>query len=402
MTASVLGALGGIITTRYISPELAGQFRLFTIPLMYLAILHIGTHDGLFRLVPFHRGRQEYEAIKEISEAASTWSKLVSLTISLLFLVAAIHGLLVEDYFAFWGWVAQIPITWALFYGGYLSTMYRTNNEFGKLSAIQLVQSILQFGLVFFLPKLQFVGLCAKAAVPSLISVFLQHKHQRRALTSTFNKSALFRLSRAGMPFFTWNYISGPLWIATESVLILKYFGVKELGYFTVALVVREAMQTLPQSIQQVIVPRVVEQYARGGTDRSQFLQLAQMSLITAIVVMLLILPAKLAIDSFIPIFSPMYVDAIPAITLSMFFALPQAFLTPLNILFASGRHWSYGMSVLVGFAGFGIAILVLPVWLDGAIMILTASLFGRILSLLPVYWGIGNIPRKQKDDYGS
>jgi hypothetical protein len=58
--------VGGILVARFIGPEINGQFRLFTIPLMYLTFLHLGTFDGLHRQIPFFIGRQQSDHVKKL------------------------------------------------------------------------------------------------------------------------------------------------------------------------------------------------------------------------------------------------------------------------------------------------------------------------------------------------
>ena len=57
VTAAVLGSVGGLLAARFLGPEEIGLFRSYTIPLMYLTFLHLGTFDGLSRQIPYFVGK---------------------------------------------------------------------------------------------------------------------------------------------------------------------------------------------------------------------------------------------------------------------------------------------------------------------------------------------------------
>ena len=78
ITTSFLGAIGGLLVARYLGPEVTGRFRVYTIPLMYLTFLHLGTFDGLWRQIPYYTGKEMPEKVASVASAAGAWNALVS------------------------------------------------------------------------------------------------------------------------------------------------------------------------------------------------------------------------------------------------------------------------------------------------------------------------------------
>jgi len=115
MTSSLLGAIGGLLVARFLGPEVTGRFRIFTIPLMYITFLHLGTFDGLWRQIPFYMGKGEPEKAEALAAAAGAWNALVSGLVSVAFLVCALLAFTRGDYYGTAGWLTQMLCCWGVF-----------------------------------------------------------------------------------------------------------------------------------------------------------------------------------------------------------------------------------------------------------------------------------------------
>src|SRR5271169_6368244 len=166
ITSSVLTAIGGLLVARFLGPEETGAFRAFTIPLTYLIFLHLGTWDGLWRQIPYYVGKEMPEQIDRLASAAGAFNLFVSVVASFGFICCAAYSLSNHNLHGVFGWLSQVLCCWAIFYGGYLTSTYRTLHNFVALARIQVAQSVLSFGMVFLLPFLRFYGLCARVAFP--------------------------------------------------------------------------------------------------------------------------------------------------------------------------------------------------------------------------------------------
>lgn len=386
ITSSLLGAIGGLLVARFLGPDVTGRFRVYTIPLMYLTFLHLGTFDGLWRQIPFYTAKNMPEKVASLAAAAGAWNILVSTLVSVAFLICAILALVRGDFYGVAGWLSQLLCCWAVFYGGYLSATYRTIHQFVALAKIQLVQALLNFGLVLIVPFLGFFGLCIRVAVPSIAGVGLFHKNRPLKIRYRFNLKVLMEVVRIGLPFSFWGSLYTSVWAGTESALMLSLGGRTGLGLFAVASVIREGMNVLPQSVYHVMTPRVVEAYAREGSVRSAN---ARSLLVTAgltgtMVVLVVICTYLLGV--LVPLAIPKYVDGIPLMKVSLWFSVLQAAALPFNTLFATGRSWLYGRGVIVGLIVFPLSAYLLRPVVGGILAVALGSLIGRTARTLVAY----------------
>jgi O-antigen/teichoic acid export membrane protein len=396
ISASLLGALGGLLVARFLGPEETGRYRVFTIPLMYLTFLHLGTFDGLWRQIPFYTGKNMPEKVEELASAAGAWNVLISSLASLAFFICAVIALVRHDYFSVAGWLSQMIYCWSVYYGGYLSATYRTINQFVAMAKIQLTQAVLNFGLVFIVPLTGFFGLCIRAAVPFMASVGLYHRNRPLKISYRLDWKALGEVVRVGLPFSVWGSLYTSIWAATESALMFSLGGLKGLGLFAVASVIRDGMIVLPQSVYQVMTPRVVEAYAREGSVRRAN---ARSLLVTAgltgtMVVIVLICSYLLGV--LVPLAIPKYAAGIPLMKVCLWFSVLQAASLPFNTLFATGRSWLYGRSVIVGLIVFPLSAYLLTPALGGILAVALGSLIGRTARTLVAYMEIAVLTRSE------
>jgi hypothetical protein len=396
MATSVLGAIGGLLIARFLGPEDTGLFRVFTIPLMYLTFLHLGTFDGLWRQIPYYVGKEMPEKVSSLSSAAGAWNLCISVVVSCVFICCAIYALWRGDLYGFVGWFSQVFCCWGVFYGGYLGSTYRTLHHFVSLARIQLVQSIMNFGMVFLLPYFMFYGLCARAAFPPILGVWLCQRSRPLKMPYHFDTKALMELIKVGLPFSFWGSLYTSIWAATESALMLSLGGVTGLGLFSVAIAMREGMNTLPQAVYQVLTPRVVTAFARDGSVRNANGRVIRLTVGLTGFVVLIILVVSVLLNVFVPYVIPKYIDGLPLMKVCLWFAAIQAASLPLNTLFATGRPWLYGRGVIVGLAVFPLTTYLLYSALGGVLAVAVGSLLGRTARTAAAYFEIAILAKNE------
>ncbi len=386
MVDSLLGALGGIIIARFIGPEVIGQFRYFTIPLMYLAFLHMGTFDGLVRQIPYYRARSRQGQAEAMAAAAGAWSISVLVVVASVFLLLAVRAAVLGNMVDAAGWVSQALASAGIFYGGYLAATYRTHDRFILFARIQLVQSGLAFCFVASAVLWGFYGLCLRAAVPTLFAVWLLHRSRPLRLPLCFDFAALKELVRIGLPLSFWGTLYTTLWMAAEYSLMLHYGGVTAVGLFSVAVIMRESLSILPYAVHQVVQPRFFEAAAReGGVSEMTRGSLA----VTAGLVLAMVaavFAVSFLLDYFVPFFLPKYVDGLLLMKVCLGLAVFHAAGLPLNGLVATGLSWPFGKGVLAGLLVFPLAAYLLTPVIGGMMAVAVGSLIGRLARIIISY----------------
>ena len=397
VSSSVLSAIGGLLVARFLGPEETGSYRAYTIPLTYLMFFHMGTFDGLWRQIPYYVGKEMPGEVDRLASAAGAFNLFVSVVSSCIFVCCATYSLLRHDLYGFFGWLSQAFFCWEVFYGGYLTSTYRTLHHFVTLARIQVAQTILTFGMIFLLPFLRFYGLCARVAFPSFLAVWLYQRYRPLKVTYRFNIKSLWELIKIGLPYSVWGTLYSSAWFATESALVLYLDGVTALGLFSVAYAVRGAVNSLPMAIWQVLTPRVVTTLARDGSVRNANARIMWVTAGLTGFMILLACAGSYLLNILVPHFIPKYVAGIPVMKICIWFPVVQAAFLPINTLFATGRPWLFGRSVIAGIVVFPLmTYLLLPVT-GGLLAVAIGSLLGRVARTLAAYVDLVALTRREK-----
>ena len=374
------------MVARFLGPEITGAYQAFTIPLTYLIFLHLGTWDGLWRQIPYYVGKEQPEKVEEVASVAGAFNLFVSVVVSIGFLSCAIYSLFHKDFFGVFGWLSQAIASWFLFYGGYLTSTFRTLNNFVILAKIQAFKSFVTFGMVFLLPFLKFYGLAARVALPAILGVWLFHRFRPLKIRHHFDAKALKDLIKIGLPFSFWGNLYTSVWVATESTLVLSLGGITSLGLFSVAVVMRGAMNSLPMAIWQVLTPRAVTSLAQEGSVRKANGRVFWVTIGLTACMVIFAYTGSLLLDILVPYFIPKYVAGLPIMKVCLWFSVVEAAFLPINILFATGRPWLYGRSVIAGLVVFPLATYLLIPVIGGVLAVTVGSLLGRAARTLAAY----------------
>ncbi len=402
ISTSLLGALGGLLVARFLGPEETGLFRVFTLPIMYLTFLQLGTFDGIGRQIPFYAGTDRQDKAEAAASVAGAWNAGVSGLASFVFLVFAFMALFRNDFIALAGWTSQAVLCWNVYYGGYLNATYRATHQFVAMARIQFLQAAMGFGLVFILPFTGIYGLCIRAALPAMAGIWLYHRFRPLKVPLRLGRAALEEVVGMGLPYSFWNALYTTVWMATESVLIFWLGGAGGLGLFAVASVLREGMLIVPQAVNQAMTPRVVAAYARDGSVRLAYAGSLPFAIGLAVVMVPLVLLGSSLLPHLVPLAIPRYVDGIPIMKVCLWFSVIKAGSLPLNTLFATGRSWPYGRGVLAGLVVFPVSACLLGPYLGGTLAVVTGSLLGRLARTLAAYAEIARMMRQEARDAAS
>ncbi len=397
LASSVLGMVGGILTARYISPEINGQFRTFTIPIMYAACLHLGTFQGIQREIPYYSGRNQLDKVNKIASVAGAWNVAVAALVSFIFFAFALRSIFLDNKLAAAGWAVQAVACWNTYYGLYLGNTYRTANNFVTVARITLITSLLTFALVFTIPFFNFYGLCLRLALPAILSLWLYHRNRPLRIPLQFHYATFKELIKIGAPLYFWIALKNPLWKAVESSLMLYLAGAKGLGLFSIAIICSSSISVLPQAIFQVLKPRIAESYGQNKNISSELRQYILIALVLAVGMSIIVVIVSYMIDYFVPIIIPKYIDGIQLIKIYSWLAVIHALSLPLNGLFATGKSWLIGKGTLAGLIAFPVSVFLFIPSTGGMLAVAIGSLIGNFAWLAVGYIDVVKLIRQEK-----
>jgi len=101
-------------------------------------------------------------------------------------------------------------------------------------------------------------------------------------------------------------------------------------------------------------------------------------------------------LELFVPYFIPKYIDGIPVMKVCLWFSVVQAAFLPMNSLFATGRPWLYGRSVIAGLVVFPLATYFLLPVIGGLLAVAAGSLLGRAARTLAAYVDLVALTRRE------
>ena len=179
--------------------------------------------------------------------------------------------------------------------------------------------------------------------------------------------------------------------------MVLSLSGVSALGLFSVAVVMRGAINSVPMSIWQVLTPRVVTALARDGSVRKANARIVWVTAGLTGFMILLALAGSFLLDLFVPNAIPKYVAGIPVMKVCLWFPVVQAAYIPSTTLFATGKSWLFGRGVIVGAIVFALTTYMLLPRVGGLLAVAVGSLLGRAARTLATYLELFALTRREK-----
>ncbi len=262
-------ALSGFVVLRWIDPADLGQWQSFTVFVGYLQILTLGVTSGLNRELPYWLGKgNEALGIKRLKTAGYYTTCLSIATMFLVIVIALIcyfYDLLSLNNTIMLGFAFSIGAL--TIQTNFLGATYRSARSFGKLTTIQLTNSILY---LLLLPLVYFFDIMGYVAYHVLLAIYLYwgyYLFRPYKVSYSFNLKQLKKLIDVGLPMYIWNYLASKS--RTIPRLILVLFGSPLLvGLFSPAGSVNAAMLNLPTYTTRYLFPQMSFKFGQTGDPK--------------------------------------------------------------------------------------------------------------------------------------
>ncbi len=308
----VAQTVSGLLVSRIVLPEDMGLLTTASIASTFIPFVLLGTNNGLNRQLPFLIGQGKNDEVNELRNTAFTFSLLVSGLILVFIAAIGIYYQLsdkIQLAFAFY----SVAISGAFYpIVSMIEISFRTSRDFIKLSKIKLIGSlfaILTVPIVYFLG---YYGLLIRLVIIALFSASLLYLFKTNPLSIRFNKGHFFVLVKVGLPIFFWSSIYS-VFVGLDKIFIAKYFTEREMGLFTPAIQFTAGLSVLPNSIFQIIYPRLCQRYGETGTINSLTDLVYKPLKYLAIGLIPVFAIAIILVDPFVKIVLPNYVEGIEA-----------------------------------------------------------------------------------------
>lgn len=341
---TLVGLITSVITYRYVAPDYLGIWVTLTTFTVYTTFLRLGIPNGMNRELPYFLGKNDTEKAYSSAETTLAYSFYITGVLTLL----ALGFIFFFDYGKYGTY--EVSYRHAMYvivfqvisepYSTYLSGTFRTNDNFKKLSDIQMIISLVRLVSVVFVYFWGFQGYLLREFVCSLVNLALLHIWRPLPqIKPKFSLPIFKNLFSVGFRMFLVSYAAS--FIGTLPRLFIINDGTsKELGLFSPVIMILTMVVLIPNTLNQYLYPKFSFAYGENS-DRvvlwKKILLVYVLSVIISLVVSIII---YFSIDYIIRIF-PDYTEAAPYIKLA---CLPALFVgyNLGNVLCVVLKEWKW------------------------------------------------------------
>ncbi len=342
----VLTMLASLLVARLVEPKMMGVLNGLNLILVYAPFFTLGVFNGLNRELPYFAGQKNSERVLSIASTAHFISRIISIISFTGLAAVGIFFLLKKSYYLGTGFLAFSLITPLFFYRTFIEMTYRTSGEFAKLAKVKVIVSL--FGFLTILPILLFKweGLLLRTFLVAFIGLWLLWTQRTIHSKPAWDRTEFKNLIKIGLPIFFVGYVYG-IMANLDRTFILKMLGSEELGYFTPALLLTQAMAVIPTSVNQIIYPKMAEQYGRTNSIKA----LTSLTFKPLPIMVLIHIPLVIAgwflIPPVVTMLLPQYVNGIPACQWALIVAAVYSLNTPANLFNIVQRQDIYAIIII-------------------------------------------------------
>jgi O-antigen/teichoic acid export membrane protein len=396
--STLLTALGGLVIGRLVDPAMLGLFSGIALVLSYASLLQLGALSGLSRELPYFIGAGDRPRAENMCAAAQMWALALGGGVSVVLVGISMWQLSRGELMMAAGWFTNALLAAQLFYTDYLQVTYRTAADFARIAVIRVVgQTVLLVCLALVIP-FDFYGLCLRALVAGAATLALLWHWRPVRVGPKLALGDLKHLFRIGLPIFLVGQVLA-YWIVVDQTLVLRFGGTKMMGLFSMVIMVRTAVQTLPSAVSQVFFPRLSQKHGEGKSLTELAQDIAKPIALTAAAVLPMILALWWALGPVTRFLIPQYADAVPAMQWALLLAFVTCFEPGITVLTITRRQTLRLLSILAGMAAYAGCL----VWLirDEVRLVAfpQAMLAGRAVYLLLGYAIIYRLVAKERGE---
>lgn len=323
MVSSVVMALSGLLLARWVSPEIMGVARSFTIPTGYAALALIVVSDGFRREYPYLIGRGEKQEALALAGVTKMWYVGCTALMCIVFMFLAIRGIFMRNWVSAAGWGAQLFAVTMLFYGNYLATIYRRSLEFKRLSYNSLTATaagVLSLPLVKFMG---YYGMMIRQSIVNVVGLLMNQRYVPEKIAIRWDWARLRHLAIISLPLASVGYARTSFLDSTFNYIVLRNCGEAALGIYGIATMFQGFAMQFVTAVQQVFEVKAANNYGETDSVKAGVRYLLYPTLINIFVSVLLATGLCISVGPFIELVLPRYTESIPVIrVLSLYLPL--------------------------------------------------------------------------------
>ena len=255
---------GDFFSAKYFGPEIWGEWYFIYTIVTYCVILSMGNISGSALLIPQLYGDGKTKEYQIISKFTVIFSVILSLVLVFLFFVFNVSS------GTFYPYIFLVSAAFLLY--TMTNSMVRSFGFFDHLSVALLIMSVLYLSLPLIAYSFHslvvfsyaFFGIYIVGTIILSLKLNILNFNGIRNEIRDFrdNKSLIYDTFKVGLPIMIIG-LSFLLYTSIDRLLIKHFFNAKELGYYSIAIMLLSGVLMIPKTISQMIYPRVSNSWGK-------------------------------------------------------------------------------------------------------------------------------------------
>lgn len=244
---------------------------------------------------------------------------LIPLTIFLL--AYTVYSFFFSNYILSLSSLLVLVNIWQLIYvNKYLKLLYRTSNEFNKLSKSQFLSSLIYLPSIISLVLVNYIGLYLKHLYIFVFEIIYLTINAPYHLKAGFDRQIIYRILKESLPIFLVNLFFNYYFLIISSFFAF-YFDNKTFGFFSLFFLIVSAFNKLIVSVEKVFYVSFSETVHKKENISNAIQKFVKNTLIPFVIIYIFgLLILNLFLDKFIISYTPKYIAAVEIIKLSMIY----------------------------------------------------------------------------------
>ncbi len=258
-----VGTVTSIAMRAYLGPTAMGTWTMLQVVLGYCGYASFGTTRAMTRDYSILRGKGENEKAEKIRDLTMTFSMLMSFIPAVIILVCTL-----------WQWhhleaslrIGFLFLTVFLFLQRFYDiviSLLSSDQLFGILSDVTILNAVGMLAVVLFLVRpFGIYGMFLGVALITGGSLAYIYKKKFYEFKFYWNNRELWNQLRLGLPLISITFLS-TFFQSLDKLIIAKYLGLKEVGFYSIAMMIATLVYAIPMAFVHVIFRHTLVKYGK-------------------------------------------------------------------------------------------------------------------------------------------
>lgn len=354
LMGTMLAIIGSLVQAHFISPVDLGFIRKYSVVAGYAVFLNLGLNTILQRDYPVLMGSGEQARARRTASIVQSWTLLASAVVCGALLIVTLSELFQGHWREASAWFIQVVAVWSTLYVGYLSSTYRSGQEFERLAKGQMISSIAGVGVIPLFYLWPFPTLILRSVVGSILSFLYLYNVRPVKVGWCLPWREFLDLVKRGMRLYVSDYLRYIFWLTFEILLMYRFAGNAGVGLFVFSRMIAEAGSQLSGAINHVYLPQLAQKFGQTGSIGACIQLAARPTFLNLCLSLVIIICYWNLLPPVISYGFPKYSGAIPLIRILVLQTLVASISLPMYLVTLTE---SYLLQLIAVISGLGVFI---------------------------------------------